>query len=149
MTRAGSEAADAGAGRIEGRAERDRGRVDVAARVDLVAAGAQELRGDHLAGRVLHVAEAHRPPDRLAPGRRGQLAHRDALAQQQLTAPEHGSPPVAVRVPVPGRAAAVSGRIAGPVAYDHRYQPPPGPLGPRLLHRFPAEERNVAAQLAG
>src|SRR5438067_5039997 len=112
--------------RVERRAQRNRHRLDLTAHVHLVRTGAHELRCHRVARRIPDVGQPGRGAERGTPGSRGDLAHGHAVTQHKLAAPHHRA------------------RVAG----DQGHQPPPGALGPCLLHRFPAEEADVGAQLA-
>src|ERR1700685_3044669 len=83
-------ALDAVAGGGAGGAQGGGGGVEVAADVDLVAAGADQVGSEDLAARVADVAQAHGGAQGLAPGARGDLADGYAVAKDELAAPDHG-----------------------------------------------------------
>src|SRR5215467_2996021 len=111
---------------VERRTQGHGGGLYLTTHIYLVRAGSHEFGGDHVTAGIPDVGEAGRRSQRRPPRGRGHLAHRHAAPHPRFPAPHH--------------------RVR--IRQNQRNQPPRWPLDPGLLHRFPAKERDIGAQLA-
>src|SRR5271165_2359582 len=115
------------AGQVEGGTQVDGGREEVAADVDLVLAGADDVGGEDAAVRVAKVGQADAAADGLAPGAGGHLADGGPVAEYEFAAPDHD----------------------GGIGHHERDQAAARAGRAGLLERLAAQEADAGLELAG